>query len=161
VIGWSIAPPVVFDIEVMMSERIRVAESDAEIDSCFLVMSLLRPHLKREEFVHLVRSMELQGYRLAYLTGDDAVQAVAGYRIIDMLRTGRMLEVDDLVTSECARSKGYGKQLLNWCYDLARSEGCSVVELDSAVHRADAHRFYFRERMYILGFHFSHTIQSE
>lgn len=140
---------------------IKVAESDAEIDSCFDVMSLLRPHLKREEFVGLVRSMSPQGYRLAYLTADGEVQAVGGYRIIDMLRTGRMLEVDDLVSAESARSKGYGKQLLHWCYDLARSEGCSVVELDSAVHRADAHRFYFRERMHILGFHFSHTICSE
>jgi len=138
--------------------NINVAESDGEIDSCFEVMSLLRPHLKREEFVRLVRSMEPQGYRLAYLIADDAVQAVAGYRIIDMLRTGRMLEVDDLVSAASARSKGYGKQLLNWCYDLARSSGCSVVELDSAVHRADAHRFYFRERMYVLGFHFSYTV---
>jgi GNAT superfamily N-acetyltransferase len=137
---------------------INIAGSDAEIDSCFDVISLLRPHLHRHDFVRLVRSMEPQGYRLAYLTDDDAVQAVAGYRIIDMLRTGRMLEVDDLVTSASARSKGYGKQLLNWCYDLARSSGCSVVELDSAVHRADAHRFYFRERMYVLGFHFSHSV---
>jgi GNAT superfamily N-acetyltransferase len=138
---------------------IKVAESDGEIDSCFEVMSLLRPHLKRDDFVRLVRSMEPQGYRLAYLTADDAVQAVAGYRIIDMLRTGRMLEVDDLVSATSARSKGYGKQLLNWCYDLARTNGCSVVELDSAVHRADAHRFYFRERMYVLGFHFSHSLE--
>jgi GNAT superfamily N-acetyltransferase len=137
---------------------ISIAESDAEIDSCFEVMSVLRPHLKREEFVALVRTMEPQGYRLAYLTADDAVQAVAGYRIIDMLRTGRMLEVDDLVSATSARSKGYGKQLLNWCYDVARASGCSVFELDSAVHRADAHRFYFRERMYVLGFHFSHSI---
>jgi GNAT superfamily N-acetyltransferase len=138
---------------------INVAESDAEIDSCFEVMSELRPHLKREDFVALVRNMAPQGYRLAYLTADGAVQAVAGYRIIDMLRTGRMLEVDDLVSATSARSKGYGKQLLNWCYDLARNSGCSVVELDSAVHRADAHRFYFRERMYILGFHFSYAIE--
>jgi GNAT superfamily N-acetyltransferase len=142
-----------------MSESIKVAETDAEIDSCFPVMSLLRPHLRREDFVGLVRSMLPQGYRLAYLIADGAVQAVVGYRIIDMLRTGRMLEVDDLVSAESSRSKGYGKQLLNWCYDLARSSGCSVVELDSAVHRADAHRFYFRERMYVLGFHFSHRIE--
>jgi len=46
---------------------IKVAESDAEIDSCFEAMSLLRPHLKRDEFVAFVRRMEPQGYRLAYL----------------------------------------------------------------------------------------------
>jgi GNAT superfamily N-acetyltransferase len=141
-----------------MRDSIKVAESDAEIDSCFPVMSLLRPHLNRAEFVGLVRNMASQGYRLAYLAADDEVQAVVGYRLIDMLRTGRMLEVDDLVSATSARSKGYGKQLLNWCYDLARDSRCSVVELDSAVHRADAHRFYFRERMYVLGFHFSHSV---
>jgi hypothetical protein len=42
---------------------IKVAESDAEIDSCFDVMLFLRPHLKRDDFVRLVRSMEPQGYR--------------------------------------------------------------------------------------------------
>jgi len=142
-----------------MSDAIKVAESDAEIDSCFPVMSLLRPHVQRAEFVRLVRKMETQGYRLAYLTADDRIQAVAGYRIIDMLRTGSMLEVDDLISAADARSKGYGKQLLDWCYDLARRSGCSVVELDSAVHRADAHRFYFRERMHVLAFHFSRTVE--
>jgi hypothetical protein len=70
-------------------KNIQVAESDAEFDSCFDVMSVLRPHLKREEFVAFVRKMHPQGYRLAYLTADDAVQSVAGYRIIDMLRTAR------------------------------------------------------------------------
>jgi GNAT superfamily N-acetyltransferase len=70
-----------------------------------------------------------------------------------------MLEVDDLISAADARSKGYGKQLLDWCYDLARRNGCSVVELDSAVHRADAHRFYFRERMHVLAFHFSRTVE--
>ena len=142
-----------------MSDAIRVAESDAEIDACFPVMSLLRPQLERAEFVGLVRNMASQGYCLAYLTADDRIQAVVGYRIIDMLRTGRMLEVDDLISADDARSKGYGKQLLDWCYDLARHNGCSVVELDSAVHRADAHRFYFRERMHVLGFHFSRTVE--
>jgi phytoene dehydrogenase-like protein len=31
----------------------------------------------------------------------------------------------------------------------------SAVELDSAVHRAQAHRFYFRQRMHVLAFHFA------
>lgn len=142
-----------------MNDAINVAGSDAEVDACFPVMSLLRPHVPRADFVGLVRKMETQGYCLAYLTADERIQAVVGYRIIDMLRTGPMLEVDDLISADDARSQGYGRQLLDWCYALARRSGCSVVELDSAVHRADAHRFYFRERMHVLGFHFSRTVE--
>ncbi len=141
-----------------MDTTIRVAKSDAEIDMCFPIMSLLRPHIQRDGFVKLVRKMAKQGYCLAYLTADDTVRAVVGYRIIDMLRTGRMLEIDDLVSETSERSKGYGKQLLDWCYELARGKDCSVVELDSAVHRADAHKFYFRERMSVLAFHFSRPL---
>ena len=141
-----------------MGESIRVAVSDADIDGCYRVMVQLRPHLARETFVERVRRMADQGYRLAFLTADGDVRAVAGYRIIDMLRTGRMLEVDDLVADASARSSGYGRRLLDWCHDLAKREGCSVVELDSAVHRADAHRFYFRGRMHVLAFHFSRTV---
>lgn len=141
-----------------MNTIIKLAESDSEIDLCFPVMSLLRPHLGRAGFVQLIRRMSPQGYRLAYLAADDIVRAVVGYRIMDMLRTGRMLEIDDLVSETSERSKGYGKQLLDWCYELARRSNCSVVELDSAVHRRDAHRFYFRERMYVLAFHFSRQV---
>ena len=136
---------------------VEIASSDAQIDACFPVMALLRPQLARDGFVARIRGMETQGYRLAYVADASGVQAVAGYRITDMLRTGPMLEIDDLVSAEAARSRGFGKLLLDWCMAQARAAGCSVVELDSAVHRADAHRFYFRERMHVLGFHFSRT----
>lgn len=137
---------------------VRRATTDAEINACFPVMRELRPHLRETDFVAAVRRMEGEGFRLAALTIDGAVQAVAGYRIIEMLRTGRMVEIDDLVTAQSTRSAGCGKALLDWIAAEARAEGCSVLELDSGVQRADAHRFYFRERMHVLGFHFSRTL---
>jgi GNAT superfamily N-acetyltransferase len=134
---------------------IRRATTDDAILACYPVVSELRPHLLETSFVATIRRMEPQGFRLASLTSNGVVQAVAGYRVVEMLRTGLMLEIDDLVTTDQARSSGYGKALFEWIAAEARAEQCSVLELDSAVHRADAHRFYFRERMYILGFHFS------
>jgi len=86
-----------------MNMTIKVAETDTEIDSCFPVMSLLRPHLQRDKFVGLVRKMFTQGYGLAFLEADGHVRAVVGYRIMDMLRTGRMLEVDDLISETSER----------------------------------------------------------
>ena len=43
------------------------AISDLEIKRCFDVMSELRTHLVRNQFLKTVRDMELQGLQLAYL----------------------------------------------------------------------------------------------
>jgi GNAT superfamily N-acetyltransferase len=91
---------------------------------------------------------------MAYVAEEGAVRGVAGYRYLDQLVRGRVLYVDDLVTEEGMRSRGYGEALLGWLYELARSSGCTALELDSGVHRAEAHRFYFRQRMTISAFHF-------
>jgi GNAT superfamily N-acetyltransferase len=108
-----------------------------------------------EGFVALIRRLEAGGFRMACVTDDDGtVRAVAGYRYLDQLVRGRVLYVDDLVTDEAMRSHGYGEALLAWLYDLAQRTGCAALELDSGVHRAAAHRFYFRHRMTIAGFHF-------
>lgn len=138
-----------------MSVEIVPALSDAEILGCYPVISELRPHLQEQDFVATVRRMAPEGFRLVSLKSDGRVSAVAGNRITEMLRTGKMLEIDDLVTAADDRSGGHGKALFEWLVERARAEGCSVVELDSAVHRADAHRFYFRQKMHVLGFHFS------
>ena len=130
------------------------AETDVDIARCFQVMQQLRPQLIEAEFVSRVRRMQTEGFILAYLTADDAVRAVAGYRYHEKLFSGRTLYVDDLVTDSAERSRGFGAKLLNWLADEARTRGCALLELDSGVQRFDAHRFYFRERMHVSAYHF-------
>jgi GNAT superfamily N-acetyltransferase len=135
---------------------IRAATSDDDIRRCWPVLRQLRPHLEEAEFVPAVRRMAPHGFRLVFAEDEGGeVRAVAGYRVTEMLRTGLMLEVDDLVTDAEARSGGFGRALMDWLVAEAEALGCSVVELDSGVQRHDAHRFYFREGMHILGYHFS------
>ena len=55
--------------------------------------------------------MELQGFQLAYLEEDKKVLAVAGYRIAKNLFLGKHLYIDDLVTSQKLRPRGYGNTL--------------------------------------------------
>jgi GNAT superfamily N-acetyltransferase len=85
---------------------------------------------------------------------DDEPRAVAGYRISTNLISGKYLYVDDLVTAEQWRSHGYGRQLNKYLLQKARDEGCGSIQLDSGVHRGDAHRFYFREQYRVTSFHF-------
>ena len=134
--------------------NITVATSDEEIAACFPVMKQLRPHLEPEEFVPRVRKQMLAGYKLVYVLSDDQPVAVAGYRVSNKLSAGKFLFVDDLVTDESARSKGYGARLLTWLREQARSEACSRLQLDTGIQRKDAQRFYEREGMRLSGYHY-------
>ena len=134
--------------------RIALAVEDDEILSCYAVMSELRPHVSAEDFLPRVRrQMEVAGYKLAYLS-DGEVKAVAGFRVSECLAWGTFVYVDDLVSKEGERSKGYGGQLFDWLVESARGEGCDQFHLDSGVHRFAAHRFYLTIRMFIVAHHF-------
>lgn len=135
--------------------NIAYIETDVQIAATFDVMQQLRPHLDRGAYVRLVRSMmSSDGFRLAALLDEGEVRAVAGYRFMRMLYCGRLLYIDDFVTDERVRSRGYGKALLDWLKDEARREGCSELQLISRTVREDAHRFYFREGLGIECFQF-------
>jgi GNAT superfamily N-acetyltransferase len=131
-------------------------ETDEQILATHAVMSQLRPHLSADDYLQRVRRMmRTDGYRLAAAADDDGVaRGVAGYRFIEMLYCGKILVVDDLVTDEDTRSRGFGKQLLDWLVELARERGCEQLHLDSGVQRHRAHRFYFREGLVVNAFHF-------
>lgn len=135
--------------------QIRDAQTEQEILRCFSVMVQLRPHLTRESFLPRILAMQREGFHLALLEEGGEVCAVAGYRFLDLLFSGRTLYVDDLVTDETRRSRGHGAALLEWLQERAHAEGCTTLTLDSGVQRTAAHRFYFRQRMSIFGYHFS------
>lgn len=88
------------------------------------------------------------------------MRAVAGYRYLESLISGKFLYVDDLVTRAADRSRGFGKQILEWLISEARAHGCENLELDSGVQRFDAHRFYLTNRMNIASYHFRLGIDS-
>ena len=134
-------------------------KSDEEILSTRAVMLQLRPHVPPDDYLPTVRRMMASGFHLAAVVDEDGViLAVAGYRFLEMLYSGKMLYLDDLVTDSTARSGGHGRELLTWLQREAVVKGCKQLHLDSRVDRAAAHRFYFRERFAILGFHFARTL---
>ena len=140
----------------MNPNQIALAETDDSIARCFPVMAQLRPHLVESGFLARVRRMHAEGYRLAFLADESGtVRCVAGFRVLEMLHSGRTLYVDDLVTDDASRSRGHGDRLFDWLVAHARSLDCDEFSLDSGTQRVDAHRFYLRKRMKISSFHFS------
>jgi GNAT superfamily N-acetyltransferase len=135
--------------------KIQIATTPEEIDRCFAVMSQLRPMLIANEFAARVQAQQAEGYQLVSLEFEDAVVSVAGFRMQNMLSSGKTLYVDDLVTDAGARSRGHGEAMLQWLIALAREAGCDTFSLDSGTQRQEAHAFYLRQRMRITSFHFS------
>jgi GNAT superfamily N-acetyltransferase len=135
--------------------NIALATTDEEIELCFPVMQQLRPMLVAGQFVETVRRLQRQGYQLAYLEQDGKVIAVAGFRVGESLAWGRFMYVDDLVSLDSARSRGYGQRMFDWLVGQASDQNCDQLHLDSGVQRFGAHRFYLRNRMDITSHHFS------
>lgn len=139
--------------------QIGIAQTPAEIGRCHEVMRELRPKFTtRKKFVERVVRQQGQGYLLAFVEARGEIRAVAGYRFLESLFSGRFLYVDDLVTRERDRSDGFGGKLLDWLAEQARAHNCENLELDSGVQRFDAHRFYLTKRMKIAAHHFSMPI---
>jgi GNAT superfamily N-acetyltransferase len=140
---------------------LEVAPDDPRLPRVFEVMKELRTHLSFEQFREGYERAVPQGYRVAAVFEGGECRAVAGYRLMNNLVSGYHVYVDDLVTAEQWRSHGYGRALNDYLVEKARSEGCSSVQLDSATHREDAHRFYFRERYTITAFHFTQPLRDD
>jgi len=129
--------------------------TDEQILATHEVMRQLRPKLSPENYLTTVKRMQqTDGYQLAAAYDEGVVRALAGYRFMEMLFSGRILYVDDLSTDEKHRSKGHGKLLLDWLKAEAKAHGCEQLHLDSGVQRERAHRFYFREGLTICCYHF-------
>ena len=133
-----------------MPADIREILSDGEIASAFPLMRELRDRLREETFVAEVRRQQAEGYRLFGLFNGSKPVALAGVRRTHTLSRGEHLFVDDLVSAEGERGKGYGKELMRWLAEGARRDGLERIYLDS---RNTARGFYEK-----LGFRFHTSI---
>ena len=140
--------------------RIALATTPEQIGRCSSVMRELRPHIKAIDFAARVLKQQKEGYQLAYLELDQVVRSVAGFRIFDLLFSGRTLYIDDLVTHDSDRSRGFGAALFDWLVEYAKENGCAHLTLDSGVQRFAAHRFYLNRGMDITSHHFDLKLNS-
>jgi len=129
----------------------------ADTRLAYEAMLELRPNIGPvSKFVARVNDVQRPaGYRLvASFDESDTAAGAAGFHIRDMLAWGHYLYVEDLVTRESVRRAGHANRLLDWVLVEADRNGCDSFQLDSSVHRHDAHRLYLRWGLAITGHHF-------
>jgi len=128
-----------------MTIEISIANTDAEIDSCFPAFSVLRPHLEQSDFLPQVRRQQAQSYQILALWHEGVVKSAAGFRYAEFLAWGKVLYIDDLTTLPGETSQGFAGTLLDWLIDHAKSCQCQGVHLDTGYMRHAAHRLYLRK----------------
>ncbi|KQZ56934.1 MULTISPECIES: GNAT family N-acetyltransferase [unclassified Lysobacter] len=139
----------------MSGHEIRSLSGEDELRAVWPLVAQLRPEFDEDRFVVQIRRQIGQGCRATVLfDADGAPRAFACWRVLEMLAVGLHVYVDDLVTDQTVRSRGYGKAMLDWLKAEAKRLGCVRLQLDSGTQRRDAHAFYLREGLRIEAFHF-------
>jgi glucosamine-phosphate N-acetyltransferase len=61
---------------------------------------------------------------------------------LNLWQMGYLAHIDELVVDARYHKRGLGRQLLDHLSQVAIDKGCARIELDTAFHRTEAHRFY-------------------
>lgn len=106
----------------------------------------LRPHLHNvDTFIASVIDQQKAGYSIWAILEHEEVVACIGFRIMRTLAWGKILYVDDLITKETCRGKGYGNALLKYATKIAKDNQCLQVHLDTGYTRHAAHKVYLNQ----------------
>ncbi len=107
--------------------------------------------------------MEKEYFELAYIPSEDNKKAAAfiGYRTMNMLRTGKIIYVDDLFTLPEYRGHGYAGALLDYVHKEAEENGVNTVHLDSGFTLHPAHRLYLNKGYVLACHHFARPAQAK
>lgn len=116
----------------------------------------LRPHFQDfESYWQQLQRIAADCGRLHIAEADREIVALALFRTQHNTYQHKLFFLEDLVIAERRRSEGIGAQMLAYCEDLARAEGCHYLSLDSATHRTRAHKFYYVHGYVADCFHFA------
>ncbi|KOP39847.1 GNAT family N-acetyltransferase [Flavobacterium sp. WLB] len=133
-------------------------QTTAEIEFAKEAILEFRTNLEAENVVEQVLEMITSGgFELACIPSDDGSKAAAfvGFRVINMLRTGKMIYIDDLFTLPEYRGRGYAGKLLDYVDQLAVERGIKSVHLDSGFALHPAHRLYLSKGYFLACHHFA------
>ena len=135
---------------------VRYAVTEPDVAACYGLMRQLRPGLQSEaEFITRWKRQAAAGYRLLALWQGSNPIALAGFRSQENLVHGRHIYLDDLVTDEAARSRGYGRILMEHLRRECRTLGCAKLLLDTPLSNVFGHRFYYRHGLLAIALRFS------
>ena len=141
---------------------VKIIKTALEIEQCWEVAFLLRPHLNKNNWPSLIAEMmQHEKYSIAGIMDKDKVVAFAGYRIMTSLHSGNIIYIDDLCTLEAYRGKGLASQLLKHVKAIALSNNKDAVVLDTNFNNNTAQKLYLSNGFQLTALHLSCAIKKQ
>ena len=131
--------------------------SDSDFGAVLMLLHQLWPNKPLDtQSLQLVYDLALSSKNQVYLCAVEE-NKVVGFGSLtiknNLWQEGNLGHIDELVVDSNSRGKGIGRQLLSQLIILAKEMKCRRIELDTAFHRKEAHRFYeqqgFENRAYL------------
>ena len=136
--------------------QVKIIKTGFEIQQCWEVASLLRPHLDKNNWSSIISEMmQTEKYFIAGIMDNDKVVAFAGYRTMTSLHSGNIIYIDDLCTLKSYRSRGLASQLLSHVKAFAISNNKDAVVLDTNFNNNTAQKLYLKNGFQLSALHLS------
>ncbi len=129
-----------------------------ELSVAYEVVKQLRVDLSYKEFEDLIYDMRYMNYKMFGIFERDILITYAGVAVQTNLYHKRHLYIFDLVTDIDYRAKGYGKMMLEYLDDYAKTAMCENIVLSSGFEKEKAHAFYEKNSFVKKSFLFLKTI---
>lgn len=141
--------------------QVKTVETAQEIQQCWEVAYLLRPHLDKNNWSATISEMmQNEKYRIAAIMDEDKFVAFAGYRYMTSLHSGNIIYIDDLCTLELYRGKGLASILLNHVKTIAATAHQDAVVLDTDFHNNNAQKLYLKSGFQLVALHLACGLNS-
>jgi ribosomal protein S18 acetylase RimI-like enzyme len=142
--------------------EIKIIRTALEIQQCWEVAFLLRPHLNKDNWASMISEMmQHERYSLAGIMDNGKFIAFAGYRIMTSLHSGNIIYIDDLCTLESYRGQGLASQLLKHVKAIAVSTNLDAVVLDTNFNNNSAQKLYLKNGFELTAIHLSCDLRKE
>jgi ribosomal protein S18 acetylase RimI-like enzyme len=134
--------------------QVKIIKTEVELQQCWDVAFLLRPHLNKNTWSAMVAEMmQNEKYTIAGIIDNDKVVAFAGYRVMTSLHSGNIIYIDDLCTLETYRGKGLASQLLSYVKGVAKADNKDAVVLDTNFNNNTAQKLYLKSGFQFVAVH--------
>ena len=142
--------------------QVKIIKTDFEIEQCWEVAFLLRPHLNKNNWSSMISGMmQNENYCISGIMDNDKFVAFAGYRILTSLHSGNIIYIDDLCTLESYRGKGMASQLLRHVKAIAISNNKDAVVLDTNFNNNTAQKLYLKSGFQLSALHLSCDVRNQ
>ena len=141
-----------------MSIHFKILESFKINDIIPLVQQLTSHKFPNDILKERFADMVTENYECAVIYDNDKLIGVSGLWYCTRHYAGKSVELDHVFIDEDYRSKGIGKQFLDWIYNYVKAKGVTTAELNTYVQNYPSHKFYYNEGFEILGYHFLKTL---